>query len=124
MKTLLINGCSFGHFWTPSQEFITKLGCDKVTNLSKVGTSFQRTCRSTVEWIAQNGKPNLVLIPITFSHRWELALNLDEDDIDGSWVPLQNSQAYEISTASWMQFRRFLTPCHHRQPERRTNVRV
>lgn len=91
MKTLLINGCSFGHFWTPSQEFITKLGCDKVTNLSKVGTSFQRTCRSTVEWIAQNGKPNLVLIPITFSHRWELALNLDEDDIDGSWVPLQNS---------------------------------
>lgn len=33
----------------------------------------------------------MVLIPITFAHRWELALNQDEDKIDGSWVPLQNT---------------------------------
>lgn len=92
MKTLFINGCSFGECWTPSQEFVTMLGCDNVTNLSKVATSFQRTCRSTVEWIAQNGNPSFVVIPITFAHRWELALSQDEDDIDGSWVPLQVSK--------------------------------
>ena len=60
-------------------------------NIAKSGTSFQRTCRSTIEWVAQNDKPHMVLIPITFSHRWELALNKKEDPIDGSWVPLQNS---------------------------------
>ena len=91
MKTLLINGCSFGECWTPSEEFVTSLACDQPINLSKAGTSFQRTCRSTIEWIAQNGAPAMVLIPITFSHRWELALNRDEDKIDGGWVPLQNS---------------------------------
>ena len=91
MKTLLLNGCSFGQIWKPSSDFVKRLGCDNVTNISKVATSFQRTCRSTVEWIAQNGNPSFVVIPITFAHRWELALNQDEDDIDGSWVPLQNS---------------------------------
>jgi hypothetical protein len=91
VKTLLLNGCSFGECWTPTQDFIEALGCDTVVNLSKAGTSFQRTCRSTIEWISQNGKPNFVIIPITFAQRWELALNEDEDQIDGSWVPLQNS---------------------------------
>ena len=91
MKTILLNGCSFAELWEPSDKFIGSLGCDDLINLGKSGTSFQRTCRSTVEWIAQNGNPDFVLIPITFAHRWELALNQDEDDIDGSWVPLQNS---------------------------------
>ena len=91
MSTLLINGCSFGECWTPSQQFIQALDCNQTVNLSKAGTSFQRTCRSTIEWVAQNGKPGMVLIPITFAHRWELALNQHEDQIDGSWVPLQNS---------------------------------
>ena len=91
MKTLLLNGCSFAEFWKPSDKFIGSLGGDDLINLGKAGTSFQRTCRSTIEWIAQNGKPYMVLIPITFSHRWELALNKKEDKIDGSWIPLQNS---------------------------------
>ena len=91
MKTILLNGCSFTECWKPSDKFISSFGCDNLINLGKAGTSFQRTCRSTIEWVAQNGSPDFVLIPITFSHRWELALNKDEDDIDGSWVPLQNS---------------------------------
>jgi len=91
MNTLLLNGCSFGECWKPSDEFILALGMDKYVNISKSGTSFQRTVRSTIEWIAQNGNPGYVMIPITFSHRWELALNLFEDDLDGSWIPLQNS---------------------------------
>lgn len=91
MKTLLLNGCSFGTCWQPSSEFISALGCDNLENISKDGTSFQRACRTTIEWIAQNGNPKMVLLPMTFSHRWELALNEDEDNVDGSWVPLQNS---------------------------------
>ena len=91
MKKLLLNGCSFAQFWDLSEKFVQDLGCGNSVNLGKAGTSFQRTCRTTVEWIAQNGNPHFVLIPITFAHRWELALNKDEDDIDGSWVPLQNS---------------------------------
>lgn len=91
MKTLLLNGCSFGACWTPTDKFVNDLGCDETLNISKPATSFQRTCRSTIEWIAQNGNPHFVMVPITFSHRWELALSKDEDDIDGSWVPLQLS---------------------------------
>lgn len=91
MKTILLNGCSFAEFWEPSDKFIDSLGGGDLINLGKAGTSFQRTCRSTIEWVAQNGSPDFVLIPITFAHRWELALNQDEDDIDGSWIPLQNS---------------------------------
>lgn len=90
MSTLLVNGCSFTRCWNPSDSFVRSLNCTNVINLSKNGTSFQRSCRSTVEWIAQNSNPSFIIIPITFSHRWELALNEDEDIIDGSWLPLQN----------------------------------
>ena len=92
MKTLLLNGCSFGDCWTPTSEFVKSLNCDTVTNISKVGISFQRTCRSTVEWIAQNGNPHFVIVPITFSHRWELAVGDGEDQLDGSWFPIQRKE--------------------------------
>ena len=88
----MLNGCSFGECWKPTQNFIRNLGCDNVVNLSKVATSFQRTCRSTVEWIAQNDKPQFVIVPITFAHRWELAISRNEDQIDGSWFPLQRKE--------------------------------
>ena len=94
MKTLLLNGCSFGHRWHPSKEFVNALGCDKTKNISKVATSFQRTCRSTIEWIAINGNPSFVVVPITFSHRWELAIGNSQDDIDGNWFPMQNKNTF------------------------------
>ena len=92
MKTLLLNGCSFGECWTPTNNFIKSLGCEEAVNISKIATSFQRTCRSTVEWIAQNGNPEFVMIPITFAHRWELAISKTEDPIDGSWFSLQRKE--------------------------------
>lgn len=95
MKTLLLNGCSFGVCWTPSDEFVKALECDSAVNISKVATSFQRTCRSTIEWIAQNGNPSFVVIPITFSHRWELAIKQNDDQIDGAWFPLQRKEFLE-----------------------------
>ena len=90
-KTLMVNGCSYGACWNPSMNFIKGLGMDDYINISKSGTSFQRTARSTIEWIAQNGSPDYIFIPITYCHRWELALSSEQDPIDGSWVPLQNS---------------------------------
>ena len=100
MKTLLINGCSFGHIWKPSIEFITHFDCDAVTNISKPGTGFQRTCRSTIEWIAQHGAPQCVVIPITYSHRWEMPIGQNKllDDIDGNWIPIQLVKAMEENT--------------------------
>ena len=89
MNTLLLTGCSFGECWTPTNNFIKSLGCEEAVNISKIATSFQRTCRSTVEWIAQNGNPGIVLIPITFAHRWELGIAKKDDLIDGVWFPLQ-----------------------------------
>ena len=97
MKTLLLNGCSFGESWEPSEDFASALGCDNVVNISKQATSFQRTCRSTVEWIAKNGNPNFVIVPITFSHRWELAINQHEDQIDGSWYPIQRKELLDTT---------------------------
>ena len=89
MSTLLINGCSFAECWKPSNRFQKNLQCDKLVNLGKSGTSFQRTNRSTVEYIAQNGNPDWVIIPITFLFRWELAIGKKDNEIDGTWWPIQ-----------------------------------
>ena len=91
MKTLLLNGCSYGKCWTPSDKFVSSLGCDTHVNISKYATSFQRSCRTTIEWIAKNGKPEYVIIPMTFAHRWELSLSYVDEELDGGWIPLQNS---------------------------------
>ena len=89
MSTLLINGCSFARCWNPSEEFLKSLSCDQVINLGKDGGSLQRVVRTTVEWIAQNGSPSMVIIPIPPATRWELAIAKNEDDVDGTWYPMQ-----------------------------------
>ena len=89
MSTLLINGCSFARCWNSSEEFLKSLSCDQVINLGKDGGSLQRVVRTTVEWIAQNGPPKMVIIPIPLATRWELSIAKNEDDIDGTWYPMQ-----------------------------------
>lgn len=92
MKRVLINGCSFAQIWNLSDNFVEFLQCqsrNSIINLGKPATSFQRTCRSTVEWIGQNGAPDFVIIPITFAHRLELAISAKDNDLDGTWQPLQ-----------------------------------
>ncbi len=85
---LLINGCSFAKVWNVSKEFQNKLGCTETINIGKDGTSFARTLRSTVEWVAQNGIPKFAIIPITWAHRWEMAIAKKDDDLDGTWHPV------------------------------------
>jgi len=89
MSTLLINGCSFARCWNPNEEFIKSLSCNQVINLGKDGGSLQRVVRTTVEWIAQNGPPSMVIIPIPPVTRWELSIAKNEDAIDGTWYPMQ-----------------------------------
>ena len=97
MNTLFINGCSFGHIWKPTMNFVKQVNCDKFENISRPGTGFQRTLRTTIEWVAQNGNPSMVVIPITFSHRWEMPVSLDNkvDPLDGIWIPLQVNSTME-----------------------------
>ncbi len=86
--TLLINGCSFARIWNVSEQFKNHLGCSKIVNIGKVGTGFARTLRSTIEWVAQNGKPRFAIIPITYAHRWDMAIAKEDDTLDGTWHPL------------------------------------
>ena len=97
MKKLLINGCSFGHVWVPDDKFVQEIGCDTVVNISRPGTGFQRTARTTIEWVAQNGNPSMVIIPITFAHRWEMPIHDSEkfNTLDGIWMPLQTNSAMD-----------------------------
>ena len=92
MSTLLINGCSFANIWQPTENFIKSLNCDRVVNLGKDGGSFQRAARTTIEWIAQNGNPDFVIIPIPPATRWELSISKNDDVIDGTWYPMQIKQ--------------------------------
>ncbi len=85
---LLVNGCSFANVWNVSEEFQNKLGCTETFNIGKDGTSFPRTLRSTVEWVAQNGNPEFAVILITYAHRWEIAIAKKDDELDGTWFPV------------------------------------
>ena len=96
--SLLINGCSFAEIWNPSTNFVKQLNCDIVTNLGKKGTSFDRTMRSTIEWLSNNPKPNFVLIPITLATRWELSISNKDIEIDGTWYPMQNPEYLDYNS--------------------------
>ena len=71
-----------------AENFKNKLNCTKIVNIGKDGTSFPRTLRSTVEWVAQNGNPKFAVILITYAHRWEMAIAKKEDELDGTWHPV------------------------------------
>ena len=66
-----------------------------MVNISKYGGSFQRTCRTTVEYFAQNTKPKFVIIPLTFQHRWELSIGQANDSLDGAWYPLHPGTVFD-----------------------------
>jgi len=100
MSTLLLNGCSFANIWQPSKNFLSELNCERVENLGKDGGSLTRAVRTTVEWVAQNGNPEFVIIPIPLASRWELSISNTDDNVDGTWYPMQVSQYIEKSKIS------------------------
>lgn len=91
MSTLLLNGCSFAECWSPNENFLRTLKCDRVENLGLRAGSFQRVARTTVEWVAKYGNPEFVIIPIPLVSRWELSVAKQENGLDGTWYPMQHS---------------------------------
>lgn len=80
---LLLNGCSYGDAWKSFPGY----------NLSRAGGSFYRSIRTTMEWIATNGKPDWVFIPITFATRIEIS-RIDVDQrIEGAYDINDDSHA-------------------------------
>jgi len=74
-KRLLISGCSFGAVYSDIQHDLKKLfGVDEVINISTLGGSPDRQMRGVIEWTAQNGKPDMVIVPVSFAHRFELPI--------------------------------------------------
>jgi hypothetical protein len=90
--TCLINGCSFSAAWKPDSDFLKHFSQTDFLNISKTGASFKRSARTTMEWVAQNGKPGLVILPITYAHRFEMAVSNTDDALDGAWFPMQRSE--------------------------------
>lgn len=84
-----MNGCSYTAIWKPSDNFLQALGCANFKNIAMHGGSFQRTCRTTIEYFAKNPKPKFVMIPITFGYRFELAVGNLDDELEGNWLPMR-----------------------------------
>lgn len=91
MAVNLLNGCSYGKQW---------LTFDGV-NLSQLGNSMHGIIRTTMEWVAVNGKPDAVLVPITFMHRYEFAFDLADDK--PIYGPYRNINSDETLRDDWQR---------------------
>lgn len=65
-----------------SNELKNIFGVDEVINLSKVGSSPDRQIRVTIEWIAQNGNPDMVILPVSHFNRFDLPVAKNCDHMD------------------------------------------
>ena len=80
---ILLNGCSYGANWKTFPGI----------NLSLYGGSFHRSIRTTMEYVASGNKVDAVLVPITFIHRNEYALNINADKpIEGPYINTNNDR--------------------------------
>ena len=87
--TLLLNGCSYGEAWKDFPGI----------NLSKIGGSFIRSIRTTMEWIVSNKTKPYVFIPITQAARFEKSYVMQKNiAIEGSYIN-STEQDYETYTA-------------------------
>ncbi len=75
VKKLLISGCSYGMAYSAIEEDLKNLfGVDEVLNLSNYAASPDRQMRVVIEWIAQNGKPDMVIVPVSHYNRFDLPI--------------------------------------------------
>jgi len=74
-KKLLISGCSYGVVYSEIQDDLKKIfDVDEVVNLSQNGGSPDRAIRVVIEWIAQNGNPDMLILPISHYNRFDLPI--------------------------------------------------
>ncbi len=75
MKKLLISGCSYGKVYSDIQSELKEIfKVDEVINLSTYGASPDRQIRVVIEWIAQNGNPDMVIMPVSHYNRFDLPI--------------------------------------------------
>ena len=118
MKTLLISGCSYGMVYSEIESELKDIfEVDRIVNLSSVGSSPDRQVRVVIEWIAQNGKPDMVIMPVSHYNRFDLPIAnkfdplhnlhhksnwhriINRDDIDTDIVSLETLETYMKSGA-------------------------
>lgn len=81
-KTLLISGCSYGVVYSEiADELKALFEVEEVVNLSDYGASPERQIRVVIEWIAQNGKPSMVICPVSHFNRFDLPIANKFDDL-------------------------------------------
>ena len=74
-KRLVVSGCSYGTVYSDiSQELKKLFGVDEIVNLSNLGGSPDRQMRVVIEWIAQNGNPDMVIMPVSYAYRFDLPI--------------------------------------------------
>ena len=74
-KKLLISGCSYGIVYSQIQDDLKKIfNVNEVVNISQQGGSVDRSIRVAIEWIAQNGKPDMLILPVSHYNRFDLPI--------------------------------------------------
>ena len=81
-RKLLISGCSYGSVYSDIEKELKELfAVDDVVNLSNLGGSPDRQMRAVIEWIAQNGKPDMVIMPVSYAYRFDLPIAEKKDPL-------------------------------------------
>lgn len=79
-KKLLISGCSYGVVYSDIEaQLKTLFDVDHVVNISQNGASPDRQMRGVIEWIAQHGKPDMIILPVSYAHRFDLPIGQKVD---------------------------------------------
>jgi hypothetical protein len=100
-KRLVISGCSYGVVYSEIElELKETFDVDEVVNLSRGGASPDRQIRVVIEWIAQNGKPDMVIIPVSHYNRFDLPIATELDPLHNlhhrsSWT--MNTESEQIN---------------------------
>ncbi len=75
VKKLLISGCSYGVVYSDINNELKEIfKVDEIINLSQQGASPDRQIRVVIEWIAQNGNPDMVIMPVSHFNRFDLPI--------------------------------------------------
>jgi hypothetical protein len=88
-KILLISGCSYGIVYSEIAEELKNLfEVDEVVNISQRKASPERQIRGVIEWIAQHGKPDMLIMPVSHYNRFDLPIAKSHDPLHSVHYPM------------------------------------
>jgi len=102
-KRLVISGCSYGLVYSEIQDELKEMfGMDEVINLSGAGASPDRQIRVVIEWIAQNGNPDMVIVPVSHYNRFDIPVAKEMDPLHNlhfkaSWQMIDHLQPEKVN---------------------------